>query len=153
LDVLLIAMLVDHEPPVALRGMGRPEILEVECEDREIVAFRERHHRRVGVAELESGELCIDRDGSAKQRCGPGNDGVLPRSDRLQEQTCRVTTDTRAQQLVDFDDDGLRDQQAPAELGDERGRKAVGPIAAVRGCDQRPGVGDDPQRASTRFAR
>jgi hypothetical protein len=60
-----------------------------------------------------------------------------------------MPSDARAQQLVDLDDHRLRNDEVSAELGHQARSEGVGLIPAVRRGDERPGVGDDPQRAST----
>lgn len=64
-----------------------------------------------------------------------------------------MSADARAQQLIDLDDHRLGHEQLPAELGHQAGSERVRTVAAVRGGDERPGVGDDPQRALTGLRR
>jgi hypothetical protein len=67
---------------------------------------------------------------------------VLAGSQGPEEQARRVAADTRAQEVIDLDDDRLGDQEIPAELADQARGKGVCPIPAVRCGQKRAGVGD-----------
>jgi hypothetical protein len=142
----------DQAPEAALRS-GRAEVLEVEREDRQLVAFRDRHDGRVGQAEVEVGEAGVYLGRASQEPGGEEGDLVLAGVERGEEQPGRVSADPRAQQLVDLDDDRLRDDQVPADPRDQLGGQAVRPVAPVGRREQRPGVGDDPQRAVTSLVR
>ena len=146
-------MFVDDEFPMAMCGRRRAEVVKVERQYRQRVPFGERHDRGIGVSEPEVGELSIDRHGSFQQGRRDAHDSVLARGERFEKQPRCVVTHTRAQQLIDLDDHGLRHKQVPTELGNQCGGEAVGAIAVVGRGDQRAGVRDDPQRVSMRSER
>ena len=70
-----------------------------------------------------------------------------------EEQAGRVSSGARPQELVDLDDDGLGYDQVATDASDERRRELVSLIAPVRRRQQRPRVGNDPQRAVTSSRR
>jgi hypothetical protein len=57
---------------------GRPEIMEVEGEDRKLVALRVGHHRSIHEAEPEVREASIDRSRATKEAGRQEDGGVLP---------------------------------------------------------------------------
>ena len=144
----LVAVFVDHEPPGAVGGRCRPEVLEVEGEHRQSLAFGERHDRRVGVSETEISELGIESDGSLQKRRRAERDCVLTGGKRREKQPCRRGRHARAQQQIHLDNDGFRDQQVPAELRDQGRREGVRLISPIGRGDERAGVRDNLQRVS-----
>lgn len=56
---------------------GRPEILEIEGEDRQPGPLGESHHRRVGESEVQVSVSPVDLDGTPKQAGGKEPDDVL----------------------------------------------------------------------------
>lgn len=148
-----VASLVDDELPEAARGTGRAEVLEVEGEDRSSHPLRDRHHAAVDETEVEVGEARVDLDRAAQKPSGEERHRVLTRGERLEKQTCRAGTDTRAEKLVDLDQHRPGNHQLPPKLGHKGGGEAMRLVAAVRCRDQRAGVGDDPQRAVTSSRR
>ena len=117
--MLLVAVFVDHEVPEAAGGRCGPEVLEVESQYWQALAFGERHDGRVGVSETEIGELGIKSDGSLQQRRRTRGDGVLAGSERREKQPRSRSRHASAQQLIHLNDDGFRDQQVPAKLCDQ----------------------------------
>ena len=151
--VLLITTLVDDELPVSICGVRCAEVLEVEREYREMVALGDRHHDRVGIAEAEIGELCVDRHRAPERAGGAGHHGVFTVRERREKQSGDGSVHARAQQLIDLDDDGFGYEQAPAELGDQRGREGMGTVATVGRSNERARVRNDVQDACTSSAR
>jgi hypothetical protein len=78
---------------------------------------------------------------------------VLARGERLEKQARRAGADARTEKLVDLDQHRPWNHELPPQFGDERSGEAVRPVATVGRRDQRPGVGDDPQRAVTSSRR
>ena len=97
----------------------------------------DRHHAAVDEAEVKIGEARVDLDRAAHQPGGEERHRVLTRSDRVEKQTCRASTDPRAQKLVDLDQHRPGNHQLPPQLGHERGDDAVRPVATVCRRDQR----------------
>ena len=57
------------------------------------------------------------------------------------------------QELIRLDGHRHRDQELTAQPGDELGRDPMGLVTPVRSREQRPGVGNDLQRAVTSLLR
>lgn len=150
---LPITSLVDDEPPEPALRACRPEVGEVERQDRKPLTLGHRHHACIRVAELEIREGRIDLDGTATKTGGDGHSCVLVRNDRREEGPCGVASEPGAEELIDLDHNRLWHEQVTAELGDERGGKAMRFVPPVCGGDERPGVGDDSQRAVTSSRR
>jgi hypothetical protein len=152
-DVVPVAVLVDDELPEPVWGRRCPEMLEVECEDRQPVAAGDRHDRRVGITESEIGERRINLDSPPQKHRRQIDNHMLAAGHGFQKQAGSMSADPRAQQLIDLDDHRLGNEKIPSKLGHESCRKPMGFVAAVRRGDQRPRVADDPQRASTSSLR
>lgn len=150
---VLVASLVDDEPPEAARRTGRAEVLEVEGQDRSSHPLRNRHHAAVDETEVELGEARVDLHRAPQEPGGEERHPMLARGQRLEKQARGAGADTHAEKLVDLDQHGLWNHELPPQLGHERGREAMRTVATVRGSDQRAGVGDDPQRAVTSSRR
>jgi len=142
-------MLVDNELPEALGGTRGSEVREIECQHGSPIALSDRHNGSVGVAKLEIRERAVDLDRAPQQRWREVDNQVLARGQRFQEQPGRVRANARAQQLVDLNDHRLGHDQLPAEFGNQARGEGVRFVTSVRRGDERAGVGDDPQRAST----
>ena len=130
-----------------------PEVLEVEGQDRQVVALGDGHHGCIDKAEVEIGEARIDLCGTAKKSRRQEHGGVLPARDRAQKHLRRVRRDPRAQQLIDLDEHHIGNEEVAAQFRHERGGERMRPVATIRGGHERPGVGDDSQRASTSSRR
>ena len=78
---------------------------------------------------------------------------MLARRDGFEEQARGMASDPRAQQPIDLDDHRLRDQQVTSKLARQSRRERVREIAAIRRCEQRARIGEDPQRACTSSCR
>ena len=89
-----VAVLVDHELPKPALGACGAKVGEVKGKHREAVAFRDRHHRRVGVSEVEVCERGVDLHRASQQAGREVHDGVLSGRDGLQEQTCGVAPES-----------------------------------------------------------
>lgn len=131
----------------------RTKVLEVEGKHREIVPLGNRHHCRIDVTEAEIGERGIDLGSAAQERAREERDCVLTGNEVVEEQAGGGAGDTRSEQLVDLDDDGLRDDEVSSQLGDEGRREQVGPVSAVGRGDERTRIGRDSQRTSTSSRR
>jgi hypothetical protein len=151
--VQLVSVLVDHELPEAVGGRRCPEVLEVEGQHWQSLAFSERHDSGVGVSETEIGELGIPSDGSLEKRRRARGDGVLAGGKRSEKQPRRRGRHARPQQLIHLDDDSFRDQEVPTELCNQCSGEGVRSIAAIGRRDQRARIGDDFQRVSIRSLR
>ena len=108
-----------------------------------------RHHRRVNDADPDVSESQVELGRPFQQRRGEVADAVLAVDEGGKEQSCSRRADARAQQMVDLDRDGIRNDKVPSQLGYQRSGQAVGLIACVGRCNQRTGVRDDPHRAET----
>jgi hypothetical protein len=108
--VLVVAVFVDDELPVAVRRPGGAKVLEVEGQDRLGVALGDRHDGGVGISEVEIRIGLGDRNRAPQQRGRDLRNGVLAGGERLEEQASCVAADTRAQEVIDLDDDRLGDQ-------------------------------------------
>jgi hypothetical protein len=148
-EVLLVAVFVYDELPETVGGPRRPEMLEVEREYRQPITLGDRHHRCVAVAEAEISKRPINLDGAPQKRRRQIDHHMLAVGQGIQKQAGSVSADPGAQQLIDLDDHRLGNEQIPSKLGQQSCRKRMGFVPAVRSSDQRPRVGDDPQRAST----
>ena len=78
---------------------------------------------------------------AARSRARVGSRGSAPG---------RADTHARAEELVDLDQHRLGNRQLRRQFAHERCCEPVRPITTIRGRDQRPRVGNDPQRARTR---
>jgi hypothetical protein len=136
-----------------VRGTRRSEVLEVEGEDRQPVPLCDRHHAPIDEAQIEIGIASIELGGAPGDSRGEKQHGVFPADERSEECTCRMWADASAEELIDLDNHRVRNEQLAPELGDERGREPVRAIAPIRRRDQRPGVGDESQRAVTSSRR
>lgn len=148
-----VAGLIDHQAPEPPFGARGAEVLEVEREDRQAVTLGDRHDRSVGHSEVQVGEARVDRDGTAQQPRRQVGHIVLAGVQRREEQARSVRADPGAQQLIDLDNHGRWHDQPASQASHELGGETVSLIASVGSRDQRPGVGDDPQRAEMRSVR
>jgi hypothetical protein len=128
-------------------------VREVEGENRKAHPLRNGHHRSVGEAEIDFGEAGVELDSAAQRPRGEEDDGVLPGDERVEEEPRATRTDTRAKELIDLDHHRFRDNQLAPELADKRSGEPMRTVAAVRRGDERPGIGDDSQRAATCLRR
>jgi hypothetical protein len=103
-------MFVDDELPVAMQGPGGAEVLEVEGQHRLGVALGNRHDGGVGISEVEIRVGLVDLDCAPQQSGRELRNGVLAGGQGPEEQASRVVADTRAQEVIDLDDDRLGDQ-------------------------------------------
>jgi len=117
------------------------------------MALGKRHHARVGEAEVEIGEAGVELDRPPHEAGREERHLVLAGAECLEEQPRGVRADSRAKQLVDLDDHRAGDDQLATDPRHELRRERVCAVAAVRRGDERPGVGDDPQRAVTSLDR
>ena len=143
--VQLVSVLVDDEFPVTADRMRCAEVLKVKGQHWQPVPLSERHDRGIGVSEREIRELRIELDGSPEQRRRAGQDRVLTGGEGIEKQPRGRAAHTRAQKLIDLDDDGFRHEQVPAKLRDQSGRQIVRAIAAIGRGNQRTSVRDDLQ--------
>jgi len=134
-------------------GLRRTKVLEVEGQDRQVVALRDGHHGCIDKAEVKIGEARIDLCGTAEKSRRQEHGGVLSACDRPQKQLRRVRRDPRAQQLIDLDEHHIGNEEIAAQLRHERGSERMRSVATIRGGHERSGVGDDSQRASTSSRR
>ena len=124
-------------------------MLEVEGQDRKSHPLRKRHRASVDEAEIEIGEASVDLDSTANSPRGQERDVVLAGDEGFEEQARAANPDTSTKKLVDLDEHRPRNEQLAAELGDERRGEPMCSITSVRRGDERPGIGDDSQRAAT----
>jgi hypothetical protein len=146
-------MLVDDELPVAARGTRGSEVLEIKREYGQALSLCHGHDRGVHVSEIEIREGAVYLFCTSQQRRTEVGNGVLTSSERGEERTGRVATDTGTQELIDLDDHGLGHDQLSSELGDQAPGETMRTIARVRRGDEWAGVSDDSQRAWTRSRR
>ncbi len=125
------------------------EVLEVEGKNGKVMSLRVGHDRSVGHPEIE---VCVPRvelGRTAEQdRCEKCH-SVFTRNQRFQEEPRGVRSDPAAQQMIRLHDHRINYDQVPAQFRDESGGKAVCLIPSVRRRDERPRIGDDPQREAT----
>jgi hypothetical protein len=85
-------------------------VREVEGQERLGAVLGNRHHGSVGISEVEIRIGLIDLDCASRQSGRAPRNGVLAGRQGPEEQASRVAADTRAQEVIDLDDDRLGDQ-------------------------------------------
>src|SRR5438132_5584039 len=92
-DGFAVASLVHDEAPGSLLRPGRPEVLEVEGEDGQVVPLRERHHGGIGETQVEVGVSIVDLHRAPQQLRGQECRGDLLGRQRLQKQASDIGTE------------------------------------------------------------
>jgi hypothetical protein len=141
--------LVDNQSPVPASGLRRSKVLEVEGQDWEPVALRVGHHRSVDDPEVEIGEPLVELGGTPQNGRREVCDSVLSVDQRAHEQPSRVHPHPGPKQMIDFDDDGIRNDQISPEFRHQRRGQSMSLVAHIRSRDERPGIGNDVQRDET----
>lgn len=145
-------LVYDETPEPSARRRGA-EVFEVEGQDGETVALGDRHHRCVGVAEAEIRVLCVDLDRASEEVGAHEYDEVLSGRHGGEERSGGCRGRPGAQELVGLDKHRLWDDKVAAKLGDQRGRKCMSTVPAIRGSEERARIGDDPHSARTGWRR
>jgi hypothetical protein len=148
-----VTRLVHDEPPESAGGARCTKVSEIECQDREVALLGYGHDGPVGESDPDVGEASVDFDSAAEEDGREMRDGVLAASERTEEGTCRVARDAFADEMLDLDHNRIGNDEIARQAGDERNGEAVSGIAPIDCGDERPGVGDDSQSASTRSTR
>ena len=111
------------------------------------------HHSCIDDTELERGEARVDLCRTTKKSRREEHRGVLSSRDSGEEESRCVRRDPCAQKLVDLDEHEIGNDELAPQLRHESGSQSVRAVTTIRGGDERPRVGDDPQRASTSSRR
>lgn len=82
---------------------------EIESQDRQSVALRVGHHRRVSEAEVKISESLIDGGGAPQERGGQERHLMFSGDERRKEKPSRFSSHTRSEEVVCFDDDRIGD--------------------------------------------
>jgi hypothetical protein len=99
---------------VAVWRARSAEVLEVECQNRESAALRERHDGCVSQAEVEVAVPTVDLDRTPQDARGEVRNLMLPGVERGKEQTRGMGSDSCTCELVDLHDHGLGYDQVAA---------------------------------------
>jgi len=117
------------------------------------MTLRDRHHGGIGEPEIEIGEAGVDLDGAPQQARREEVHRVLTADERSEERTRGLHADSRPQQLIDIDGDGLRHDELSPKLSDERCGELMRAVTPIGSGDERTRVRYDPHRAVTSSRR
>jgi hypothetical protein len=138
---------------VSVARTRRAEMLEVERQNRKVPVLRDGHDRGVDDAQTEVGERGVDFGRASEKRGGEEDDRVLRLRHRCEKAAGGLPGNAGAKELVDLDQHEVGNEKIAADSGHEVGSERVGDVAPIRSSDERTGIRDDVQRASTNSSR
>ena len=150
---LLVSILVNDQTPVPTLRRGGAKVLEIKSEDRKVMAFGVSHDRGIGKAEVEIPELCINLGCTPYQTVGHESDVMFSLRHRAQKRDPRGAVNLRPEQVIYFNDDGVRYDKLSPQLGHQGGCEIMSMVPAIRSSDDRSCVGHHPQSLETSSRR